>query len=793
MRSAPDNQVTLDVRTKLLVMLAVLSLPLLVISLLLLTNHRDSLTEQASGIARLETAVAASALEAWADDHPEHVRSAMLPPEEAREFYAAVRRRAAPDLHTSLVIFDAAGRPVTTHDSAPSAFPSYETARPASPSVAKTRWSDGVERITGFERDASTGWGVAVGVPLPENTPAGRSILIIMATWALMLVASCLIAVWAVGRFTKPLRKLASSASKLGEGKLRERVAVETGDEIGSLARNFNLMAARLQAKFEAVEKQSAFIGEVLDSLPLSVVVLDAKLVVRKVNSTFAALTGRDASALTGRGLYEAAAGLASLSDVIEDVRRTREPFVNYGLPLELVSREREGGGAGRKFWDVIVWPVTERSEGRGDLLLILSEVSKRVRAEKLATAAFAAEKARAAELESVINQMDEGVVILDATGSYRVNPSAARVLGMEAGQWRDGLGGLVAGMALRGEDGRVLPAPESPLARAFERGEHVLGERYKVLRGDGEQRVLAVGATPLAGEGGETAGVVAVFRDVTEEVRSHEELVSAYDRLREHDRLKTAFVASVSHELRTPLNVIIGMCQLLARDPVERLAPAQSDSVRRVERNARTLLELVNKMLEYSRLEAGRSALDVRQVEVGEVVREVAESFAGEAAEKLIDLRIEIGPDAGRAQTDLSKLRQVISYLVSNAVKFTAEGAVSVSCGAAGDDRWFVEVEDTGIGIPSEALSYIFEGFRQVDDKLTRAYKGVGLGLAITRRIVELLEGEIAVESRPGEGSRFRVVWPRRVRQRTGTGSLVSRGGAELASAAEERFLRAR
>src|SRR5215213_6988272 len=196
-------------------------------------------------------------------------------------------------------------------------------------------------------------------------------------------------------------------------------------------------MAESLEGKFEAVKQQSAFIGEVLDSLPIGVAVLDAKLYVRKVNAAFAQTTGRPAEELTGRGLYEAAAGLSGMSDVVEDVRRTRRAFVNYGLPLRLALVNDESvavgngeveGSDSQKFWDVTIWPVTEQTEGRGDLILILSEVSKRVRAERLATAAFAAEKARAAELASVINQMDEGVVIVDREGRYRLNRAAARV-----------------------------------------------------------------------------------------------------------------------------------------------------------------------------------------------------------------------------------------------------------------------------------------------------------------------------------------------------------------------------
>jgi signal transduction histidine kinase len=179
--------------------------------------------------------------------------------------------------------------------------------------------------------------------------------------------------------------------------------------------------------------------------------------------------------------------------------------------------------------------------------------------------------------------------------------------------------------------------------------------------------------------------------------------------------------------------------------------------------------------MLDYSRLEAGRSALYLEQIEAGEVIRSVASGFEQEAREKKIELRVEVSPEVGVVSTDRRKLTQVVTCLVSNALKFTSAGSIAVTAGAEGADRWYIEVTDTGIGISSDALAYIFDGFRQVDDRLTRSYNGVGLGLAITRRIVELLGGKIKVESRQNEGSRFRIIWPREAHPRTGTGSLVA------------------
>ncbi|HZH90406.1 MAG TPA: ATP-binding protein [Pyrinomonadaceae bacterium] len=766
----------LDVRTKLLVMLAVLSLPLLIISLFQLDSYQKTLIEQSGTIARIKAVAAEGALESWLEMHPAAIaEGASLPPRSAAELYARLRQHASPETEAAIVVYDAAGRIVP--ESAATATIAPVPQPHSATEIHQEKWNDGTERLTSERRGAISGWSVAVGVPTAHNTPAGRAYLVLTAAWALGLMASSFLAIWAVGRFTKPLQRLAASASTLGEGQLHERFAVETDDEVGTLAAGFNVMASSLETKFNELRTQGAFIEEVLDSLPLGVAVLDAGLIVRKANQAFAGIVGRSGRSMAGQGLYEAAAGLAVLSEVVEDVRRTRRAFVNYGLPLELVARTSEQRGErdeGVKYWDVILWPMSERSEERGDLLLILSEVSKRVRAEKLATAAFAAEKSRAAELESVINQMDEGVIIVNARGRYRVNPAAARIIGRRPGEFRDGVEALIDDMALRDSLGNVMPAEETPLGRALWRGEHVSGEHVQIMRGGGDEGVLAVSATPLAGEGGRSEGVVAVFRDITPDVRQYKELMGAYGRLREHDRLKSAFVANVSHELRTPLNVIIGLCQLLERDRQQPLAPLQSEAVERMGRNARSLLELVNDLLDYSRLEAGRSALHLESVDVAAVAEEAIRNFAAEANEKRVRLQADVSPALGLVTTDRHKLSQVLTNLLSNAVKFTTTGTISVVAAPLDESRWFLEVSDTGIGISPEALSFIFDEFRQVDDRLTRPYSGVGLGLAITRKIVELLEGEIAVESRPEEGSRFRIVWPINTRPRTGTGSLI-------------------
>ena len=768
-KSGTGNQ---GVRSRMLLMLGMLSLPLLIISLLQLYYYRTSLEERTREIASAQGSAAAASLSAWLDGHTLYVtRPGSLSSSEANDLFRRLERDtvAGPDIVLSVI--DGTGAAIAN----PLAAGTSLNARDLPDNVARHRWSDGIERFTTVKRLPAYGWKVVAGVPVDKAT-SGSSLAVLAATWALVLIATILLGVWAVGRFTKPLRHLTASAAMLGKGKFDERVPIETDDEVGLLAGDFNAMASQLEAKFAELREQSRFTEEVLDSLPLGVVVVDTNLIVCKTNPTFGAFVGRDPGTLRRRGLYEAAAGLARLSDVVEDVRRTRKPFVSFGLPLELLARDAAATAEADvpKFWDITIWPTSVSDARRGDLILVLSDVTKRVRAEKLSTAAFASEKMRAVQLQGVINQMNEGVVIIDRQMRYKINPAAARIIGRPAGDFPDGANALCEELIMRDVNGRQLAPEETPFWRALQQREQIEGEQFKMAQADGETRVIAVSATPLNGEDGKHEGAVAVFRDITKEVQQRDDLVNAYDRLRDHDRLKSAFVSNVTHELRTPLNVIIGLCQLLERDPQLPLALLQRDAVQRMDRNARSLLEMVNELLEYSRLEAGRAALNLGLTNIAEVAAAVVAEYSADAEKKGIELRAEVSPELGEVVTDRAKLLQVLSSLVGNAVKFTAAGSVTIRAALAVESCWSLEIKDTGIGMPSEALGYIFDEFRQIDDRLTRSYGGTGLGLAITRKLVELLEGEITVESKPKEGSRFSIVWPKVIRQHTGTGSLV-------------------
>ena len=280
-----------------------------------------------------------------------------------------------------------------------------------------------------------------------------------------------------------------------------------------------------------------------------------------------------------------------------------------------------------------------------------------------------------------------------------------------------------------------------------------------------------------LIPEGRDVSDTVAAERRLRETV---DELADARDQAEAADRAKSAFLASMSHEIRTPMNAVIGFGELLAMGP---LAADQREYIENMARAGERLLGLIDDVLDFSKVEAGRIELVPRPVVLADLVRQVMEEQAPEAGRKGIELAYSVAPDVPeRLRADEKRVLQVLANLVSNAVKFTHEGGVEVTLRRAappvgpGGSVWVeAVVRDTGIGIAPRQLDRIFDAFVQADTSMTRAYGGTGLGLAITRRLVERMGGRVRVESVVGEGSTFTVTLP--LEAASGTGRVVVPG----------------
>lgn len=258
------------------------------------------------------------------------------------------------------------------------------------------------------------------------------------------------------------------------------------------------------------------------------------------------------------------------------------------------------------------------------------------------------------------------------------------------------------------------------------------------------------------------------------EEIRQYQELLEERIRQRTQDlekamhgalaasQAKSEFLANISHELRTPMNGLLGMLDLVLDS---HMGGEQRDQIEIAQRCAYSLLDLLNDILDLSKIEAGRMILEKVPFDLRTVAEDCVRGQRAKAAQKNVELRFEYEGDSGAVNGDPLRLRQIVANLLSNAIKFTEKGWVSVRqrvlSGPDGKLTMVLDVADTGAGIPAEKVPLIFEKFTQADSSISRKYGGTGLGLAITKRLVELQGGQIRVESRVGRGSTFTVEIP--------------------------------
>ncbi|MEA2223631.1 MAG: hypothetical protein QOH83_2007 [Solirubrobacteraceae bacterium] len=345
----------------------------------------------------------------------------------------------------------------------------------------------------------------------------------------------------------------------------------------------------------------------------------------------------------------------------------------------------------------------------------------------------------------------DYAILMLDADGVVTTwNAGAKRFKGYRA----DEIIGSHFSVFYPPEDiAAGKPAHELEVAAAEGRLED---EGWRV-RKDGTRFWASVVITTLRAPDGTVLGFGKVTRDLSDRMRAHDELVAAHEHAVEASRLKSAFVANMSHEIRTPLNGVIGMAGLLLDTNLD---GEQREYVNAVRASGDALLAVIEDILDFSKIEAGKLELDKRVFDVRELVESSCAMLATAADDKGLELMswIDDGVQAS-ACGDSPRLRQILVNLITNAVKFTAAGeiVVRVSEDREGERPGLrFKVSDSGIGIEQSAIERIFDSFAQGDCSTTRRYGGTGLGLAISRRLVELMGGQMGVDSTPGEGSTF-------------------------------------
>jgi PAS domain S-box-containing protein len=367
-----------------------------------------------------------------------------------------------------------------------------------------------------------------------------------------------------------------------------------------------------------------------------------------------------------------------------------------------------------------------------------------------------------------------DGVITTTPRSSVTfVNPVAEKLTGWQVDE---SIGRMISEV-FRIVNEETRDEVENPVERALQEGVVMgLANHTVLISREGTERPIDDSAAPIVDDRGETLGAVLVFRDVTQKRSIEKELQRHRDHLQElvdeqtvelirakelaegANRAKSIFLANMSHEIRTPLSGVLGTIELLR---TTNLDERQKRYVELLSRSGNTLLVIISDVLDFSRIEAGKVDLEIKPFNVWELLGEVKLLFSMQAEQK--GLRLHFCVEEGLPAVVLGdhvKLRQILANLISNALKFTEKGEVSVQVGYSDPQSnphlLRFDVIDTGVGIPVEAQARIFESFEQADSSTTRRYGGTGLGLAICRKLARLMGGEIRVESTPGTGSRF-------------------------------------
>jgi PAS domain S-box-containing protein len=302
---------------------------------------------------------------------------------------------------------------------------------------------------------------------------------------------------------------------------------------------------------------------------------------------------------------------------------------------------------------------------------------------------------------------------------------------------------------------------------RAVLAGKKLVAGEETLTSPGGVTRWMYTKKIPLLDDSGEPVYLLGIAEDITERKRANEELQRAKEAAESANRAKSEFFANVSHELRTPLTLIAGTLDSLLLGVAGALPGAARDRLERMRRNAARLSSLVNDLLDFSRIEAGKAHVRWQPLPVSEVIFDLVEEARETAAARGLSLELHAGASVGHVALDRSMFEKIALNLIGNALKFTPSGGrVEVSVRIDSGDLELV-VADTGVGIPAGEMPRLFERFHQVDSSASRKYEGTGIGLALVKELAELMGGRVRVESEVGKGSRFTVRIPNRADHR--------------------------
>ena len=580
-----------------------------------------------------------------------------------------------------------------------------------------------------------------------------------IATFVLVAVAAGL---RAARRVRKSLHELMRGTQAVGKGDLSYRMA----SEFGELAENFNAMVSQLEETSgskesleaserklqdlnahlsrEMVERKRALehFRLVVEAAPNGLLMTNEKGIIVLANSQIETLFHYSKKELLGQ----------SIETLLPERFRRKHSADRASFHAAPKARPMDGGREflglrkdGSEFPVEIGLNPIKMPTGTHVLASIMDITERKAIDERVRQS----EERSRSMIESV---KDHAIYMLDAKGCVLTwNKGAERLRGYQSEE--------IIGEHYRGfypiED-RERGKPEQILKTALAEGQ--CEDEGWHLHKDGSKFWANVVITAIRNGGAKLLGFSVVTRDLTRRRKTEEQLRLTKEEADAANRAKSLFLANISHEIRTPMTGIIGMAGLLFDT---NLSPKQREYCEIIRRSSESLLTVINELLDFSKVESGKLELETIDFDLRSSVEEVMDLFATQAEDKGVELITFIHYDVlTELQGDPGRLRQILSNLVSNALKFTTQGEVvlqvSVQEQTSTHATLRFSVTDTGIGIAKEKIGKLFASFTQVDASMTRKYGGTGLGLAISKKFVELMGGKIGVDSEPGRGSSF-------------------------------------
>ncbi len=504
---------------------------------------------------------------------------------------------------------------------------------------------------------------------------------------------------------------------------------------------------------------------QLFEQAPVGYVVLSDSATVLEANHTFCNMVGASSSALRGRGFADFLAnphrsaflgrfrawlhqpkGKVVEAELLVDAGQSRSRWVMLGAGSPFENSVREAAGI-----LITVTDIDDRKRAETELQQHHQHLEQLV--EQRTSERLAAE----ASAQLILDSSADGLYGVDNQGQITfINPAACKLLGYSAEQV---MGKPVHSLLHHSRpDGSAYPAEDCPSLRALGTGQEIHVDHEVYWHADGHAIPVLYSVHPIL-QNGQVQGAVVSFVDVSSQRAAETAREQALLAAEQLARARSQFLANMSHEIRTPLNGVLGFAEIGLRnrdnpETVER-------SFRRILDSGQLLLRVVNDVLDFSKIEAGKFSIEPVVINLRDVIAEAVAHVRDAAEAKKLQLRISVANDVPpTCMGDPERIKQVLLNLLTNALKFTESGMVSLAAERKGE-HLLISVEDSGMGMTDHQVARLFSPFEQADGSSTRRHGGTGLGLAISHRLVELMGGIIEVSSRPGRGSLFRVRLP--------------------------------